>query len=350
MRIVGFGVIGCGSIGLYHLKRLLEMESAEVVAACDVSPPALERFGREAGLQKTSLYGDYKELLGRDDVDAVVVSLPNVLHSTVTVEAFEAGKHVYCEKPMAVNLSEARRMVEASERSGCKLLIGLQNRFRGAARALKPRVDGGELGEVYYARCGWLRRSGIPGWGGWFTRQRDAGAGPIYDIGVHALDLALWLMSNFEPEAAYASSYAKFGPERRGLGGWGSHEQEGVFDVEDLAVALLRMRNGASVSLEVSWASHIAKSNFYLNLLGDRAGLDFESATIYTTEGGEHVDRKVDYVEGDPYLSALTHFVECILEDGEPLTGPGEMLGLQRALDMILRSSRENRAVTAGEV
>ncbi len=350
MKIVGFGVIGCGSIGLYHLKRLLQMESAKVVAACDLNPQALERFGEESGLPKTSLYSDYRGLLERDDVDAVVVSLPNVLHSTVTVKAFEAGRHVYCEKPMAVNLSEARRMVKASERSGCKLLIGLQNRFRGASRALKPLVDGGELGEVYYARCGWIRRSGIPGWGSWFTRRSDAGAGPIYDIGVHALDLALWLMSNFEPEAAYASSYAKFGPERKGLGGWGTHKQEGVFDVEDLAVALLRMRNGASVSLEVSWASHIAKSNFYLNLLGNRAGLDFEASTIYTTEDSEHVDRKVDFEEVDPYLAAFTHFVECILEDEEPLTEPEEMLGLQRALDMILRSSSENRVVTAGEV
>ncbi|MCW4037082.1 MAG: Gfo/Idh/MocA family oxidoreductase [Candidatus Bathyarchaeota archaeon] len=350
MREVGVGVIGCGGIGLHHLKRLLEIDSARVVAGCDVNPSALERFGSEAGLPKSGLHEDYAQLLKQDDVDAVVVCLPNRLHSTVTVEAFEAGKHVYCEKPMAVNLSEATRMVDAAERSGGKLLIGLQSRFRGDAQALKRHVDEGELGEIYYANCGWLRRSGIPGWGSWFTRRGDAGAGPIYDIGVHVLDLTLWLMSNFEPAAVFASSYAKFGPEKRGLSSWGTPELGGHFDVEDLATALLKMRDGASVSFEVSWASHIEKPRRRLKLMGEKAGLDLESMTIYSTECGGHVDKKVHFEEVDPYLVAMSHFVDCILEDEEPLTRPEEMLGLQRALDMILKSSTEDRVVSVEEV
>ncbi len=350
MRDVGVGVIGCGGIGLHHLKRLLEIESAMVVAGCDVNPSALERFGSEAGLPKSGLHEDYGQLLKQDDVDAVVVCLPNRLHSTVTVEAFEAGKHVYCEKPMAVNLSEATRMVDAAERSGGKLLIGLQSRFRGDAQALKRHVDEGELGEIYYANCGWLRRSGIPGWGSWFTRREDAGAGPIYDIGVHVLDLTLWLMSNFEPAAAFASSYTKFGPAKKGLSSWGTPEPGGHFDVEDLAAALLKMRNGASVSFEVSWASHIEKPRRCLKLMGEKAGLDLESMTIYSTEYGVHVDKKVHFEEVDPYLVAMSHFVGCILEDEESLTRPEEMLGLQRALDMILKSSMEGSVVSAEEV
>jgi len=328
LREVGVGVIGCGGIGLHHLKRLLEIDSARVVAGCDVNPSALERFGSEAGLPKSGLHEDYGQLLKQDDVDAVVVCLPNRLHSTVTVEAFEAGKHVYCEKPMAVNLSEAR----------------------GDAQALKRHVDEGELGEIYYANCGWLRRSGIPGWGSWFTRRGDAGAGPIYDIGVHVLDLTLWLMSNFEPAAVFASSYAKFGPEKRGLSSWGTPELGGHFDVEDLATALLKMRDGASVSFEVSWASHIEKPRRRLKLMGEKAGLDLESMTIYSTECGGHVDKKVHFEEVDPYLVAMSHFVDCILEDEEPLTRPEEMLGLQRALDMILKSSTEDRVVSVEEV
>ncbi|UCD45998.1 MAG: Gfo/Idh/MocA family oxidoreductase [Candidatus Bathyarchaeota archaeon] len=350
MREVGVGVIGCGSIGLHHLKRLLELSSARVVAGCDVNPQALESFGVEAGLPKKSLHREYGRLLRQDDVEAVVVCLPNRLHSTVTVEAFEAGKHIYCEKPMAVNLSEATRMVEAAKRSGGKLLIGLQSRFRGDVQALKRHAADGELGEVYYAKCGWIRRSGVPGWGSWFTRKKDAGAGPIYDIGVHVLDLTLWLMSNFEPAAAYATSYAKFGPEKRGLSGWGKPEPEGYFDVEDLATALLKMGNGASVSFEVSWASHIKEPRRTVTLMGEKAGLDLESMTIYTTEEGGHVDKKIHFDEVDPYLVAMSHFVECILEDGEPLTRPEEMLGLQRALDMILKSSQEGGVVSSDEV
>jgi len=350
LEVIGVGLIGCGSIGLHHLKKLLEIESARVVAACDLNPQALETAGHEAGISRNSLYGDYGGLLEQSDVDAVVVCLPNRLHSTVTVDALEAGKHVYCEKPMAVNLSEARSMVEAAERSGGKLLIGLQNRFRGDVQALKRHVESGELGDIYYAKCGWLRRSGIPGWGSWFTRKKDAGAGPIYDIGVHVLDLTLWLMSNFDPAAAYASSYAKFGPEKRGLSGWGKPEPDGYFDVEDLATALLKMENGASVSFEASWASHIEKPRSIATLMGDRAGLDLESMTIYTTEDGGHVDKKIHFEENDPYLEAMSHFMDCIKRDEEPLTRPEEMLGLQRTLDMILKSSQEDRVVSADEV
>jgi predicted dehydrogenase len=347
---VGFGVIGCGGIGLSHVKRLLQIEEAEVRAGCDVNLERRETFGEQTGLPGSSLHRDYRELLKRDDVDAVVIGLPNRLHSPVTVEAFEAGKHVYCEKPMATSLVEAQAMVDAAERSGGKLLVGVQSRFRGDVQALKRRVDRGVLGNVYYAKCAWMRRSGLPGWGSWFTRREDAGAGPIYDIGVHVLDLTFWLMDNFRPASAFASSYAKFGPSRRGLSGWGTHHEEGFFDVEDLATALLRMEGGASVAFEVSWVSHIEKPRIAVELMGIDGGLNLESATIYSTEEGSHVDSTVHFEEVDVYLASMKHFVECIQEDGAPMTKPEEMLGLQRALDMILKSATEDRLVTAGEV
>ena len=347
---VGFGIIGCGGIGLSHLRRLLQMDEAEVKAGCDVNPDSLTTFKEMTGLHESSLYKDYGALLKRDDVEAVLVCTPNRLHSPVTVEAFEAGKHVYCEKPMATSLAEAQAMVDAAERSGGKLVVGVQSRFRGDIQALKRRVDAGVLGEVYYAKCAWMRRSGLPGWGSWFTRRADAGAGPIYDIGVHVLDLTLWLMGNFRPAAAYASSYAMFGPTRRGLSGWGTHHPEGVFDVEDLSTALLRMEGGASVAFEVSWVSHIEKPRIAVELMGTEGGLSLEKTTIYTTEEGSHVDSRVHFDEVDMYLASLKHFVECIREDGEPMTRPDEMLGLQRALDMILKSATEERLVTADEV
>ena len=350
MQELGFGVIGCGSIGKHHLKQLKQIERAKVAAACDIDASTLAEFGQLAGLPRESLHNDYAELLERDDVDAVVVCLPNRLHSPVTVEALEAGKHVLCEKPMAVNLREAERMVEAAERTGRKLQVGLQNRFRGDSQALKSHVERGELGEIYFAKCGWLRRSGIPGWGSWFTRRRDAGAGPIYDIGVHALDLTLWLMDNFQPAEAYASSYMKFGPEKKGLGGWGVTNPEGYYDVEDHASAMLRMADGATVVFEVSWASHIEREQLFVEVLGDEAGLSLESATIFTTEDGAPVDRRIEFEERNAYLDETEHFIDCILHDGEPLTRPEQLLGLQRALDMILKSSQEGRLVKAEEV
>ena len=348
--MINVGVIGCGGIGKLHLKKLIQMDSAKVTAACDINPANLESFGQEAGLPEKHLYQDYSELLDKGDVDAVVICLPNRLHSIVSIASLEAGKHVFCEKPTAINHFEANKMVEAARKNGKKLLIGLQNRFRGESLALKSQMRQKALGVVYYAKCGWLRRNGVPGWGSWFTRKKDAGAGPIFDIGVHVLDLTLWLMDDFKPNSVFASSYAKFGPRKKGLSKWGIPEPNGYYDVEDLACAILRMESGASIFFEVSWASHISKPKFYIELMGDKAGFDYESTTIFSSENSTTFDKKIHYNKQDPYLEEMNHFLDCIKNDKEPITKPEEILGLQKALDMILKSSKENRVVTAKEV
>jgi len=345
--VVGIGVIGCGSISWYHLRAIQSLESAEIVAAYNRSPGPRARFGTEAGLSSGSLYSDASELFGHDGLDAVVVCLPNSMHSKVSVEAMEAGLHVLCEKPMATSLAEAERMVGAAERYDRKLLIGLTRRFTGESVAAKRVVDGGGLGEVYYSKAGWMRRSGIPGWGSQFTRRDLAGAGPIYDIGVHALDNACWLMSDFEAEKVLASSYSRLGPMRRGLGDWGVHDFDGYFDVEDLAAALIKMRSGVTVVFEVSWAAHVPRSRYNVRVLGEEAGLDLETMMLYTD--GE-VDVPIAYEETDPYLEEMRHFVDCVEGDVVPLTAPEEMLELQAMLDMILLSSGEDRVVRRSEV
>ena len=343
---VNIGIIGCGTIAWYHLKQIQAIESANVTAAYNRSSGPLEKLGTASGLPKSSQYRDYNKLLKQDDLDAVINCLPNSLHSKVTVDALESGLHVLCEKPMATNLAGAKEMTKAAERNNRKLLIGLTCRFKCDSQLMKKVVDSGELGEVYYTKCGWMRRSGIPGWGSWFTREEDAGAGPIYDIGVHTLDLAFWLASNYESAQVLASSYAKFGPERKGLGDWGTHNFDGYYDVEDLATALIKMKNGATVSFDVSWAAHVEKSMFSIQLMGDLGGLDLEKMSIYSSEN----DRKLEYSETDPYFAEMSHFIDCIQNDEEPVTTPDEMLALQKTLDMILLSCREDRVVTANEV
>jgi len=345
--VVGLGVIGCGSISWYHLRAIQSLESAVIVAAYNRSPGPRARFGAEAGLSSGSLYSDVSELFGYDGLDAVVVCLPNSMHSKVSVEAMEAGLHVLCEKPMATSLAEAERMVGAAERYDRKLLTGLTRRFTGESVAAKRVMDGGGLGEVYYSRAGWVRRSGIPGWGSQFTRRELAGAGPIYDIGVHALDNACWLMSDFMADRVLASSYSKLGPRRKGLGDWGVHDFDGYFDVEDLAAALVKMRSGVTVVFEVSWAAHVHGPRYTVRVLGEEAGLDLETMTLYT-EG--ELDVPIEYEEADPYLEEMRHFVDCVEGGGAPLTAPGEMLELQAMLDMILLSGGEDRVVRRSEV
>lgn len=339
------GVIGCGSIGKVHIQKLRAV-GAEVVAACDIDENELKYVKNTFGIEH--VYTDYRDLIARGDLDAVVVATPNNLHCRMTVDALKEGKHVLCEKPPALSAREVSEMFEAARRHGRSLLIGLTMRFRGDSRALKKYVDEVGIGEAYYARATLLRRSGIPGYGSWFTRKAEAGSGPLYDIGVHALDLTMWLMGNFEAHEVFASTYAKFGPRGIGLGTWGKPVPGGPFEVEDFAAAYIRMRNGATVYLEVSWASH-TNDAFSVLILGDRAGLEFPGARVYSREG-VLVDKQLKFSEEDPYLAEAAHFKEVVERGVEPVTKPSEMVALQATLEAGLKSALEGRPVRLAEI
>ncbi len=337
------GIIGFGSIGKVHIENFMKIKEAEVVAVCDIDERELEYAKSKYGIDR--LYKDYHDLLSREDIDAVLVCLPNRLHSVVTIEALKSGKHVLCEKPPAITAREVKEMFDTSKRCGKKLLIGLTMRFRNQTQVLKSYLSSGALGDIYYAKCGYLRRSGIPGMGSWFTTKSEAGAGPLYDIGVHVLDLTLWLMGDFRADTVMASTYAKFGPRGKGMGGWGKPVPGGPFDVEDLGVALIKMRSGATVFLEASWAAHVGESGIYSLILGDKGGVDYTSMTIHTEENGVLVDKRLHYTKNNPYLTEAQHFVECILKDKEPITKPEEMIWLQAILEATLKSAEKGHEV-----
>jgi len=331
------------------MRQIQAHDDAVLSAVYNRGRERLEKLGSAAGVSDDNLYTDVARMLDEADLDAVVNCLPNSLHSSVSVAALDAGLHVLCEKPMATSLAEAETMVNAARKNNKKLLIGLTRRFQGDSMAAEKLVSEGVLGDVYYSKAGWMRRNGIPGWGSWFTRRELAGAGPIYDIGGHALDLTCWLSGNFDVDQVLASSYAEFGPEKRGFGDWGTVNESGYYDVEDLASALIKMKSGSTVAFEVSWAANVPSSEFSVMVFGNKAGLDMGERMIHSTDGVE-VDKPFEFQETDSYWEEMSHFIDCIVNDRDPVTNPDEMLGLQRMLDMILLSARENRVVKASEV
>jgi len=343
------GVIGCGSIGKIHIENLKRLPGVTVAAACDIDEGELklvrERFGVE------HLYTDYRDLIAREDLDAVIVATPNNLHSRMTIEALRSGKHVMCEKPPAITAREVKEMFDESRRSGRALLIGLTNRFRDNTRVLKEYVEKIGIGHPYFAKTGILRRYGIPGYGSWFTRRGEAGAGPLFDIGVHALDLTLYLMGNFNASTVVASTYAVLGPLGKGLGTWGKPEPGGPFEVEDLALAYIRMRDGATVYLEVSWAAHVRETGLYSLVLGDKAGVLFPEAIVFTEENGIPTDKQLMFSREDPYIVEMRHFKDVVEGRAEPLTRAEEMINLQAILEAALRSAEGGgKPVSVAEV
>jgi len=351
------GIIGAG-IGKYHIEGYQAHSGAEVVALCDVNEQALTEVADDFGIPNT--FTDHKEML-KMDLDCVSVCVPNALHRPLAVDCLKAGKHVLTEKPLAPNAREGQKMVDAAKAAGKTLMIQFNNRYRPEAQLLKKYVDGGELGDLYFARCGWIRRNGIPGWGGWFTSKEMAGGGPLIDLAVHMLDLTMWLMGNPEPEVCMASTYSVFGPQMEALGPWGTPNTKGKFDVEDMAVGMIKFAGGQTIMLEASWASRIRQEFVYSTMCGSKAGASLErvfdfdgdddtavdTLELYTQENGVPVNREL-IVEPDPAMgrvAAVMHFVDCLKSGKEPVSPGTDGLRIMKILDAMYKSAETGKAV-----
>jgi predicted dehydrogenase len=345
---VGIGVIGSGGIAQSaHLPGYAAVpDLCEIVAVADIDPEA-----RRVAAEKFNvphLLSDYRDLLAMPEIDAVSICTPNYLHLEPTLLAFEAGKHVLCEKPIAMNAVEAKQMVDAARRSGKKLQVGYNNRFAPANQLLKRYIDGGAIGDIYYARAQALRRRGIPGWGVFIDKEKQGG-GPLIDIGVHILDLTLWLMGHPRPVAASGVTYAKFG--HRGdvvgfLGQW-DHER---FTVEDFASALIRFDNGATVVLESSFVANIPEDVWNSTLLGSQGGATTNPVTIVKEEfkSLQTFKPEIRNETVNSHWAEVKHFVESIVNDTEPLVTGEQALMVAQIMDAIYRSSEAGREVEIG--
>jgi predicted dehydrogenase len=340
---VRVGIIGVG-IGATHARGYSKLPNVEIAALCDLNTERAEKLAGEYGV--TKIYSDYNTMLAEEKLDAVSVCTPNALHAPVAIAALQAGCHVLCEKPLSISAAEGKRIVEAARKAKGKFMIGMNNRFRGDSQALKKYVEDGELGDIYYAKCGWIRRNGIPGMGSWFTQKGMAGGGPLIDIGVHALDLTLYLMGNPKPISVFGSTYAKFGPFGKGQGGWGVPVKGGSYDVEDLAAAQVRFANGATLVLEASWAQHCAGDKLYNELYGDKGGATLEPFRIYTEKYGRPIDVTPQYPTVNGHEAEVAHFIDCIVEDKQPLATAEQALDVMKILDGIYESSKTAQSVS----
>ncbi|MCL2881066.1 MAG: Gfo/Idh/MocA family oxidoreductase, partial [Treponema sp.] len=254
-----YGIAGCGGIaGGKYLPVIRKIDNVEICAFCDVIPALAEKANAEYGGGKGKVFTDYRELV-KEDLDAVMVLTPNSTHCEITVAALEAGKHVMCEKPMAINYKEAKAMIAARDKSGKLLTVGYQNRYRPDSLYLKAECDSGALGDIYFARATAIRRRAVPTWGV-FLNEKMQGGGPLIDIGTHALDLTLFMMNNYEPLYAVGTAYHKFNKEKNTGNAWGDWDTD-KFTVEDSAFGFIVMKNNATIILQSSWALNTTEEN-----------------------------------------------------------------------------------------
>ncbi len=270
------GVVGLGWAGQQHMAAYADRPDVELVALAGREVDRLDELGSEFAVPPERRFADWADLLAAGDLDVLSVAAPTTLHAPIAIAALDAGLHVLSEKPLAESAAAGERMVEAAERNGRVLDVSFNHRRRGVVKALKQVIDRGDLGPIYYAKAGWVRRSGIPSLGSWFTRRATAGGGPMMDLGVHMLDIVLHLLGQPEVRTATAATYAEFGP--RGRGGAPSAVTaktgmtSGAFDVEDLSTAFLRLAGGETLLLECSWAQWVPAEQCYVTLYGADGG------------------------------------------------------------------------------
>ncbi len=350
---VRIGIIGCGGIAKMHMKGFAACPDVKVVACSDISAERSKEFAAEFGISKS--FSDYGKMLASAKLDAVSVCTPNYAHSGPTIAALEAGVHVLCEKPMAMNCAEAAEMAAAAGRTGRMLTIGHHMRFHPFARYLKRAIEAGDLGTIYFGRSHALRRRGIPGWGAFHIRAKSGG-GPLIDIGVHALDLIIWLMGSPTPLRVSGSVYTKFGNRPDFYNAWGNYKRED-YDVEDYACGMVRFEGGASLLLEASWAGHLPDvETFPQMILGEKGGatiLPFGSPTpvkMFTSRDEALVDIiPQGFPEVQPHVEEIKHWVACLRGEAEVLVKPEESLNVQRILDGLYLSSEKGREIVVAE-
>ncbi len=339
-RKLNVGVIGVGGIARTHLPGWAASEHAEVVAGCDIDPSVIEAWGKIHGI--TNVTTDPDALFSDSKIDLIDVCVPNRFHADLAIAALDAGKYVLCEKPLAPTPEEIRRIMDAEERSAGMLMTAQHYRFEGTSKALKAEIDTGVLGDVYHARSWLLRRASMitrPG----FVLKAQSGGGACIDIGVHVMDLALWLMG-------FPKAISVTGVTRSELSG-----QQGAFlnpkvtippemDVEEFAAAFVRFENGASLILEISWLLHhgVVGDDPQIWIYGTRGGCHWPRCEIYESNVAtrQHYDRSLKLTKE----KLAAHALECVefaqaIVDGAPSPVPAsQSFQVQSILDGVYRS------------
>ena len=348
---------GCGGIANgKHMPSLKKIKNVQMVAFCDIIEERAVKAAEEYGVEGAKVYTDYKELLKDRDIEVVHVCTPNRSHAFISIDAMEAGKHVMCEKPMAKTYKEAKEMLDASERTGMKLTIGYQSRWRADSLYLKKMCEDGELGEIYYGKAIALRRRAVPTWGV-FLNEYEQGGGPLIDIGTHALDLTLWMMDNYKPKMVVGTTFEKLKNQKDCGNAWGDWDPK-KFTVEDAAFGFIVMENGATIMLESSWALNIRNPKEAITMIcGTEGGADmFDGLNINFIKNGRQCILKPDLTAGgvafydgdgdeDPSVLEARAWLDAVVNDHEPRTKASQALVVTQILEAIYESAKTGKPV-----
>lgn len=344
-------IIGCGNISACHMDGYCAMaDEVEVIACCDIDEPKAKAYAAHWGIPH--VYTDCRKMMAAEKPDAVSVCTWNAAHKDCTVAALEGGADVLCEKPMAMNATEAEEMIAAAKKAGKLLQVGFVRRFGCDADTVRAFTADGTLGNIYYGKCTYLRRNGAPG--GWFGDKAFSGGGPLIDLGVHVIDLSRYLAGNPKPTEVFGVTYANLGPDRAAggvkawdIGNGGAHP----YTVEDFVSAMIRFENGFTLSVEASFNLNVKNDSGEIALFGTKAGVKIApNVELYTDLSGQFVniatagDTGFDFVKsfraeiaGFLHAASGAEVCRASMEDG---------LMLMKIIDAIYASAASGKSVS----
>jgi predicted dehydrogenase len=352
-------IIGAGWMAAYHVAGF-RAAGAEVVAIVDKVPAAAKAASQKYGVDKT--FGEPKELYAAiKDLDAVSIITPNAFHHPLVMDALANGKNVFCEKPPALNAADVGQMADAAKKENRVLMFNFNNRARPESYAMREYFKSGQVGRVNSAQATWIRRNGIPGFGGWFTTKKLSGGGPVIDL-LHMIDLALHFMGYPEPAYVLGNTFNDLIDNKEFKGPWGIPDvKEGITDVEAAAHAFVTFKTGQVLTIRNSWAEMNEREVVSVVFQGQKAGgkiqrlfrvdgLDptsIDTCEIYGQENGFPVNRTI-IVEADETMGrtrSAKNFALVLDEKEAPLNHPGEAFKLMKIIDGIYASAKSGKPV-----
>jgi predicted dehydrogenase len=357
---IKIGIVGAGGMTGYHVAGF-RRAGADIVALADVSDAAAKRAAAKHSIGR--VFGGLQAMLdAMPGLDAVSIIVPNKFHAPLALQALRAGKHVFCEKPPAINAGEVRQLRDAAAKAKRVLMFNFNNRARPESYAMMSYIRGGAVGAINTCQAKWIRRAGIPGFGGWFTTKALSGGGPLIDL-LHMMDLGLYFMGYPEPAYILARTYRDHIDNKAFKGPWGIADvPRGVTDVEAAAHGFVTFKGGQAMSFQVSWAEMVQREEVSVSFQGAKAGglvrrffgtdgLDqtaIDACELYTLEHGRMVNRTVT-VPADETMGRVRsaeNFVRVVEGEEKPLNTPDEALTLMRIVDGAYKSASTRRPVT----
>jgi len=353
------GIIGAGGMVSYHIQGF-KQAGAEISAIADLNQEAAQKVADENDIPR--VFGEVAEMLALDEIDAVSIIVPNKFHAPLAIQALEAGKHTFCEKPPALNAAEVEEMLAAAQKAEKKLMFNFNNRARPESYAIMEKINAGDIGAINSAQAKWCRRTGIPGFGGWFTTKALSGGGPLIDL-LHMLDLAMYFMGYPKPAHVLAQTFDDFITDKNFKGPWGLPDNdEGTTDVEAAAHGMVSFEGGQVCSFQISWAEMIKREEVSVVFQGTKSGgkverlfgedgLDetaIDTCEIYSQNGAERVDTTIEVEECEDMgrIKSAANFILAIEGTEEPLNTPDQALTLMKVIDAAYQSAASGSPVS----